>query len=117
MTLEQSLDRKIRKERRYKKETSGDAMTKVVPDESSETLTPALLPQAFGPTSQGKFLAQMGIVQRVEKKIEDPETTDEQAFEIYSAMERLIVAEQMGERYKVMAIAPKKDGLFPPPGF
>lgn len=117
MTLEQSLDRKIRKERRGKKETGSDATTKVVPDESSETLTPALLPQAFGPISQGKFLAQMGIVQRVEKKIEDPETTDEQAFEIYSAMERLIVAEQMGERYKVMAIAPKKDGLFPPPGF
>ena len=59
----------------------------------------------------------MGIVQRVEKKIEDPDTTDEEAFEIYSAMERLIVAEQMGERYKVLAIAPKKDGLFPPPGF
>lgn len=117
MTLEQSLYRKIRKERRGKKETSGDATAKVVPDESSETLTPALLPQAFGPISQGKFLAQMGIVQRVEKKIEDPNTTDEQAFEIYSAMERLIVAEQMGERYKVMAIAPKKDGLFPPPGF
>ena len=92
-------------------------MTKVAVDESSKKIAPALLPQAFGPISQGKFLAQMGIVQRVEKKIEDPETTDEQAFEIYSAMERLIVAEQMGERYKVMAITPKKDGLFPPPGF
>jgi SAM-dependent MidA family methyltransferase len=48
----------------------------------------------------------------VDKKIEDPETTDEEAFEIYPAMEWLIVAEQMGERYKVMAFAPKKDGLF-----
>ncbi len=57
-------------------------------------------------------MAQIGFVQRVDKKIEDPETTDEEAFEIYSAMERLIVAEQMGGRYKVMAIAPKKDGLF-----
>jgi hypothetical protein len=37
---------------------------------------------------------------------------DEEAFEIYLAMERLIVVEQMGGRYKVMAIAPKKDGLF-----
>jgi NADH dehydrogenase [ubiquinone] 1 alpha subcomplex assembly factor 7 len=117
MTLEQSISRKMRQERRGKKETSGDAMTKVAVDESSKKIAPALLPQAFGPISQGKFLAQMGIVQRVEKKIEDPETTDEQAFEIYSAMERLIVAEQMGERYKVMAITPKKDGLFPPPGF
>jgi SAM-dependent MidA family methyltransferase len=57
-------------------------------------------------------LAQIGVVQCVDKKIEDPETTDEEAFEIYSAMERLIVAEQMGERYEVMAIAQKKDGLF-----
>ena len=117
MTLEQSISRKMRQERRGKKETSGDAMTKVAVDESSKKIAPALLPQAFGPISQGTFLAQMGIVQRVEKKIEDPKTTDEQAFEIYSAMERLIVAEQMGERYKVMAISPKKDGLFPPPGF
>jgi hypothetical protein len=37
---------------------------------------------------------------------------DEEAFKIYLAMEWLIVAEQMGERYKVMVIAPKKDGLF-----
>ena len=119
MTLEQSISRKMRQERRGKKETgsSSDGTTKVAFDDSSEKVTSALLPQAFGPISQGKFLAQMGIVQRVEKKIEDPETTDEQAFEIYSAMERLLVAEQMGERYKVMAIAPKKDGLFPPPGF
>jgi SAM-dependent MidA family methyltransferase len=57
-------------------------------------------------------LAQIGFVQHVDKKIEDPETTDKEAFEIYLAMERLIVAEQMGGRYKVMAIAPKKDGLF-----
>ena len=63
------------------------------------------------------FLAQMGIVQRVEKKIEDPSTSDDEAFELYSAMERLMLAEQMGERYKVLAIAAKKDGVFPPPGF
>ena len=63
------------------------------------------------------FLAQMGIVQRVEKKIEDPSTSDDEAFELYSAMERLMLADQMGERYKVLAIAAKKDGVFPPPGF
>ena len=85
------------------------------PDESNKKCQ--LKPEAFGPISQGNFLAQMGIVQRVEKKIEDPETTDEEAYEIYSAMERLMVPEQMGERYKVLAIAAKKDGLFPPPGF
>ena len=59
----------------------------------------------------------MGIVQCVEMKIEDPNTTDEEALKIYLAMEWLIVSEQMGERYKVLAITPKKDGLFPPPGF
>ena len=74
-------------------------------------------PEAFGPISQGKFLAQMGIVQRVEKKIEDPATSDDDAYELYSAMERLMLADQMGERYKVLAIAAKKDGVFPPPGF
>ncbi len=74
-------------------------------------------PEAFGPISQGKFLAQMGIVQRVEKKIEDPATTDDESYELYSAMERLILADQMGERFKVLAIAAKKDGLFPPPAF
>ncbi len=57
-------------------------------------------------------MAQIGFVQRVDKKIEDPKTTDKEGFEIYSAMEQLIVAEQMGGRYKVMAIAPKKGGLF-----
>jgi len=85
-------------------------------NEESNNKAP-LHPEAFGPVSQGKFLAQMGIVQRVEKKIEDPATTDEQAYEMYSAMERLMLAEQMGERYKVLAIAAKKQGLFPPPGF
>ncbi len=57
-------------------------------------------------------MAQIGFVQSVDKKIEDPKTMDKEVFEIYSAMERLIMAEQMGGRYKVMAIAPKKDGLF-----
>lgn len=117
ISLTASLERKRKQVRRGNKETGGDALDKVVGSESSDTLKTALSPQAFGPILQGKFLAQMGIVQRVEKKIEDAETTDEQAFEIYSAMERLIVVEQMGERYKVLAIASKKDGLFPPPGF
>jgi hypothetical protein len=48
----------------------------------------------------------------VDKKIEDPKTTDEEAFEIYLTMERLIVVEQIRGRNKVMAFAPKKDGLF-----
>lgn len=74
-------------------------------------------PEAFGPVSQGQFLASMGIVQRVERQIEADSTTDEQAYDLYSALERLLAPDQMGERYKVLAIARKKEGLFPPPGF
>jgi NADH dehydrogenase [ubiquinone] 1 alpha subcomplex assembly factor 7 len=74
-------------------------------------------PEAFGPVSQGQFLASMGIVQRVEKQIEADSTTDEQAYELYSALERLLAPDQMGERYKVLAIARKKEGIFPPAGF
>eukprot|EP00578_Thalassiosira_sp_NH16_P026297 CAMPEP_0181101700 /NCGR_PEP_ID=MMETSP1071-20121207/13904_1 /TAXON_ID=35127 /ORGANISM="Thalassiosira sp., Strain NH16" /LENGTH=960 /DNA_ID=CAMNT_0023184589 /DNA_START=125 /DNA_END=3007 /DNA_ORIENTATION=- len=134
VSLGESLERKRRKEgggknamRRTSTSSSTsiaiDGATKEIPDgedsklEEEELSRPILRPEAFGPISQGKFLAQMGIVLRVEKKIEDPETTDEEAYEIYSAMERLMVPEQMGERYKVLAIALKKEGLFPPPGF
>jgi len=74
-------------------------------------------PEAFGPVTQGQFLASMGIVQRVEKQIEADSTTDEQAYELYSALERLLAPDQMGERYKVLAVARKKEGIFPPAGF
>ncbi len=78
---------------------------------------PSNPPEAFGPVSQGQFLASMGIVQRVEKQIGADSTSDEQAYELYSALERLLAPDQMGERYKVLAIARKKEGLFPPAGF
>jgi NADH dehydrogenase [ubiquinone] 1 alpha subcomplex assembly factor 7 len=74
-------------------------------------------PEAFGPVTQGQFLASMGILQRVEKQIEADSTTDEQAYELYSALERLLAPDQMGERYKVLAVARKKEGIFPPAGF
>ena len=106
--LDESLERKRRE--------SGLA-TPNRPVESSTTAKKALKPEAFGPVSQGKFLAQMGVVQRVEKKIMDDATTDEMADELFTAMERLMSADQMGDRYKVLAIASKKEGLFPPPGF
>jgi len=108
--LEESLERK----RRESGAISNNVVEKSNPNKSNAT---SHRPEAFGPISQGKFLAQMGIVQRVEKKIEDPSTSDEQAEEIYSAMERLMAEDQMGDRYKVLAIAAKKQGLFPPPGF
>ncbi|KAL7537356.1 hypothetical protein ACHAXR_007763 [Thalassiosira sp. AJA248-18] len=107
--LEESLERMRRQ--------SGLASSSTVPEQQTLGKSKAQKPEAFGPISQGKFLAQMGVVQRVEKKILDDTTTDEKADEIYSAMERLMAPEQMGERYKVLAIAAKKEGLFPPPGF
>ena len=72
---------------------------------------------AFGPVTQGKFLISMGAAKRVSDLIENENTTDEQAEDLYTALERLVLPEEMGERYKVMAIAKKKDGIFGPPGF
>jgi NADH dehydrogenase [ubiquinone] 1 alpha subcomplex assembly factor 7 len=72
---------------------------------------------AFGPVTQGRFLASMGIVERVTALIEDDNTSEEQGEDLYHALERLVLPEQMGDRYKVLAIAPKKDGIFEPPGF
>lgn len=84
------------------------------PKSSSTTETSAF---AFGPVTQGNFLTSMGVVERVVALIEDENTTDEEAEDLYNALERLILPEQMGERYKVLAIARKKDGIFEPPGF
>jgi len=74
-------------------------------------------PMAFGPITQAKFLASMGAMERSIILIENEKTSDEQAEELYNALERLVSPEQMGERYKVLAIARKKDGIFSPPGF
>ena len=75
------------------------------------------LPEAFGPQKQGQFLASMGAVERTLQLIEDDSTTDDQAEELYTALKRLLSEEDMGERFKVLAIAHKKDGIFPPAGF
>jgi len=75
------------------------------------------IPVAFGPVCQGQFLASMGAVERTVNLIEDEKTTDEQAEDLCTALERLVSEEEMGKRYKVMAIARKKSGIFPPPGF
>ena len=75
------------------------------------------LPQAFGPKTQGAFLASMGAVERTIKLIEDDNTTDEQAEDLCAALERLVSEEEMGTRFKVLAIAHKKDGIFAPAGF
>jgi NADH dehydrogenase [ubiquinone] 1 alpha subcomplex assembly factor 7 len=72
---------------------------------------------AFGPITQGKFLASMGAIDRISRFIENDKTTDEEANLAYQALEKLVSPEQMGERYKVLAISAKKDGIFEPAGF
>jgi NADH dehydrogenase [ubiquinone] 1 alpha subcomplex assembly factor 7 len=72
---------------------------------------------AFGPITQGHFLASMGIVERVTHLLNDESTTDDEAELLVSGMKRLMALDQMGERYKVLAIARKRDGIFVPPGF
>lgn len=75
------------------------------------------IPEAFGPQTQGQFLASMGAVERTVNLIQDDATTDDQAEDLCTALERLTSISEMGERFKVFAIARKKDGIFPPPGF
>jgi len=60
--------------------------------------------KCFGPTTQGEFLNKMGAVERVMALIDDDETTDEQAEELYVGLERLVSYEEMGERYKILSI-------------
>jgi len=115
--LRESVNQRIGLEESLKRKHFADT-GKVPPSSTNiEQEKPINRPEAFGPVSQGQFLASMGIVQRVEKQIEADSTTDEQAYELYSALERLLAPDQMGERYKVLAIARKKEGLFPPAGF
>lgn len=66
--------------------------------------------KVLGPVAQQYFLVQLGIVDRVEKIIDDKNTTDEQAEDIVNALERLISDEKgmMGNTYKVMSIVKTK---------
>jgi len=75
--------------------------------------------QTHGPVSQGNFLASMGAVERVEQLVDDERTTDKQATDLYLALERLLLPEQMGERYKVMALCNNPQSLLndPPAAF
>lgn len=62
-----------------------------------------------GSITQGEFLMRMGIVERVEKLIELPTTTDEVADEMLTSFKRLVgdAEDGLGKRFKVMAITDK----------
>ena len=66
-----------------------------------------------GPTAQGEFLRRLGIEQRAERL--KSKATLQQAAEIDAALARLTAPDQMGELFKVLAIADPKLG--PLPGF
>eukprot|EP00977_Amphora_coffeiformis_P027682 scaffold34631_cov251-Amphora_coffeaeformis.AAC.11 len=73
--------------------------------------------QAFGPVLQGNFLMSMGAQDRAIHLIENDNTSAEEAENIYQALVRLCDPAEMGERFKVLSIAKKKDDIFQPPGF
>ncbi|MEM7169348.1 MAG: SAM-dependent methyltransferase [Pseudomonadota bacterium] len=58
--------------------------------------------QIHGPTTQGTFLAQLGIRQRAERLMAT--ATPDQASDIQSALDRLTAPDQMGDLFKVLAI-------------
>ena len=66
----------------------------------------------FGPTTQGEFLQNLGIVSRTEQLAASPKPAD---LSLWSDVNRLIAPEQMGTLFKALAILPASAP--PPPGF
>jgi NADH dehydrogenase [ubiquinone] 1 alpha subcomplex assembly factor 7 len=71
---------------------------------------------AFGPVVQGEFLMKMGAGELTMSAIEKDETTEEQAQAFADALKYLVMPEHMGEKFKVLALSRKRDGLFGPAG-
>ena len=112
--LREAVNNGMDKMRQIKREAEAEAAAEAA-EQSGAALTDA--PVAFGPVTQGEFLMKMGAVDRVVALIEKDSTTDKQAEDLCNALERLTQPEHMGERYKVLAIARKRDGIFAPPAF
>jgi len=66
-----------------------------------------------GPVAQGEFLRRLGIVERAARL--KAKATPQQASEVDSALARLTAPDEMGELFKVLAIADPRLG--PLPGF
>jgi SAM-dependent MidA family methyltransferase len=67
--------------------------------------------RTHGPIPQGEFLRRLGIAQRAARLKQT--ATPQQAADIDSALARLTAADQMGELFKVLAIADPKLGALP----
>lgn len=72
--------------------------------------------QVFGPVPQGEFLMKMGAGTLTINAIEKPETSEGQAQAMADALNYLVMPEHMGTKFKVLALARKRDGLFAPAG-
>ena len=67
--------------------------------------------RTHGPIPQGEFLRRLGIAQRAARLKQ--KATPQQAADIDSALARLTAADQMGELFKVLAIADAKLAALP----
>jgi SAM-dependent MidA family methyltransferase len=67
--------------------------------------------RALGPVAQGEFLRRLGIAERAARLKQN--ATPQQAADIDAALARLTAPEQMGELFKVLAIADPKLGALP----
>lgn len=70
----------------------------------------------LGPATQAQFLVNMGILDRIQRLVELPSTTEEEASMLVQSFKKLVGegSEEMGKRFKVMAIT---DGDTDIPGF
>lgn len=58
----------------------------------------------------------MGAGELTMNAIEKEETTDDQAQALADALKYLVMPEHMGEKFKVLALSRKREGLFGPAG-
>ena len=72
----------------------------------------------YGPIGQGYFLHHMGCSARLEQLLESPDLSDDAAEAMVDGYTRLVDGEQMGVRYKVLALVDgvQAKGSGPPPG-
>ena len=66
-------------------------------------------PRVFGAVPQGEWLQRMGIVARLEALLALDDITETQVDHLLTACERLVDPEQMGLRYRVLAVVDDVD--------
>lgn len=62
--------------------------------------------------TQTQFLLSMGIIERLEKLIESPTVSDQDAQVIIDSLQKIIDPEGMGKRFKVMCISDQQTTVF-----